>query len=117
MNRMQKNQLVSYLFLSKPLSNITNFVTKSQNDHKPSTLCHQHTLDDTNRHLDTCRAKCIQVSPKKKDESITPLFIVIYTGCPRTGSPEKKGSLRANILTCILNKKSPISNDNREKTF
>jgi translation initiation factor 2 beta subunit (eIF-2beta)/eIF-5 len=40
-----------------------------------------------------------------------------YTGCPRTGSPEKKGSLRANILTCILKKKSPISNDNREKTF
>jgi hypothetical protein len=40
-----------------------------------------------------------------------------YTGCPRTGSPEKKGSLRANILTCILNKKSPISNDNREKTL
>jgi hypothetical protein len=25
--------------------------------------------------------------------------------CPRTGSPEKKGSLRANILTCILKKK------------
>jgi hypothetical protein len=40
-----------------------------------------------------------------------------YTGCPRTGSPEKKGSFRANILTCILKKKSPISNDNREKTF
>jgi hypothetical protein len=40
-----------------------------------------------------------------------------YTGCPRTGSPEKKGSLRANILTCILKKKSPISNDNGEKTF
>jgi hypothetical protein len=40
-----------------------------------------------------------------------------YTGCPRTGFPEKKGSLRANILTCILKKKSPISNDNREKTF
>jgi hypothetical protein len=37
--------------------------------------------------------------------------------CPRTGSPEKKGSLTANILTCILKKKSPISNDNREKTF
>jgi hypothetical protein len=41
----------------------------------------------------------------------------VNTGCPRTGSPEKKGSLRANILTCILKKKSPISNDNREKTF
>jgi hypothetical protein len=40
-----------------------------------------------------------------------------YTECPRTGSPEKIGSLRANILTCILKKKSPISNDNREKTF
>jgi hypothetical protein len=44
-------------------------------------------------------------------------FETDYTGCPRTGSPEKKGSLRANILTCILKKKSPISNDNREKTF
>jgi hypothetical protein len=41
---------------------------------------------------------------------------VLYR-CPRTGSPEKKGSLRANILTCILKKKSPISNDNREKTI
>jgi hypothetical protein len=37
--------------------------------------------------------------------------------CPRTGSPEKKGNLRANILTSILKKRSPISNDNREKTF
>jgi hypothetical protein len=58
--------------------------------------------------------------------SVCPMF---YTGfeslnsvdglcrCPRTGSPEKKGSLRANILTCILKKKSPISNDNQEKTF
>jgi hypothetical protein len=29
----------------------------------------------------------------------------VHTGCPRTGSPEKKGSLRANILTCIWKKK------------
>jgi hypothetical protein len=42
--------------------------------------------------------------------------VIVYR-CPTTGSPEKKGSLRANILTCILKKKSPISNDNREKTF
>jgi hypothetical protein len=31
--------------------------------------------------------------------------ININTGCPRTGTPEKKGSLRADILTCILKKK------------
>jgi hypothetical protein len=31
--------------------------------------------------------------------------------------PREKRELRANILTCILKKKSPISNDNREKTF
>jgi hypothetical protein len=41
----------------------------------------------------------------------------VYPGCPRTGSPEKKGSLRANILTCILKKKNPMSNDNQETTF
>jgi hypothetical protein len=31
--------------------------------------------------------------------------------------PREKRDLRANILTCILKKKNPISNDNREKTF
>jgi hypothetical protein len=54
---------------------------------------------------------------KKYNFSVFIILGHLYTGCPRTGSPEKKGSLRANILTCILKKKSPISNDNREKTF
>jgi hypothetical protein len=40
-----------------------------------------------------------------------------HTGVPELAPQRKKGSLRANILTCILKKKSPISNDNREKTF
>jgi hypothetical protein len=58
-----------------------------------------------------CIAKC-----EAENERIV-IIVAIYTGCPSTGSPEKKGSLRANILTCILKKRSPISNDNREKTF
>jgi hypothetical protein len=60
-------------------------------------------------------ANKIFLSEANKEERLR--FAFQYTGCPRTGSPEKKGSLRANILTCILKKKSPISNDNREKTF
>jgi hypothetical protein len=36
--------------------------------------------------------------------------------CPRTTSPEKKGSILLNVIIRILKKKSPISSDNREKT-
>jgi hypothetical protein len=39
-----------------------------------------------------------------------------YTDCPRTASPEKKGSIWVNVIIWILKKKSPISNYNWEKT-
>jgi hypothetical protein len=53
-------------------------------------------------------------------ESICNIFSFnsFIQGVPDLAPQRKKGALgRIYVLTCILKKKRPISNDNREKTF
>jgi hypothetical protein len=53
---------------------------------------------------------------KKLDVSGVELLNVNLYRCPRTASPQKKGSIWINVIIRILKKKSLISKDNPEKT-